>query len=33
MEIMMDKKDYSTNVTLALESATEASMRGEVLGT
>ena len=29
----MDKKDYLQDVTLALESATEASMRGEVRGT
>ena len=29
----MDKKDYQQTVTLALESAHEASMRGEVLGT
>jgi hypothetical protein len=29
----MDKKDYRYDVTLALESALEASMRGEVLGT
>ena len=29
----MDKKDFSLNVTLALESAFEASMRGEVSGT
>ena len=28
----MDKKDYSTNVTLVLESEIEASLRGEVLG-
>jgi hypothetical protein len=29
----MDKKDYRYDVTLALESTFEASMRGEVLGT
>ena len=29
----MDKKDYLHNVTSALESAIEASMEGEVLGT
>jgi hypothetical protein len=28
----MDKKDYSTNVTSALESKQEASMGGEVPG-
>ena len=28
----MDRKDYSTNVTSALESKLEASMGGEVLG-
>ena len=30
---MMDKKEFSLNVTLALESAFEASMGGEVPGT
>lgn len=29
----MDKKDYLQDVTLALESVIEASMRGEVRGT
>ena len=29
----MDKKEFSLNVTPALESAFEASMGGEVLGT
>ena len=29
----MDKKEFSLNVTLALESAFEASMGGEALGT
>ena len=29
----MDKKDYQLDVTSALESAHEASMEGEVLGT
>lgn len=29
----MDKKDLKTIVTLVLESAFEASLRGEVLGT
>lgn len=29
----MDNKDFLLNVTLALESAIEASMGGEVLGT
>ena len=29
----MDKKDYQQDVTFALESAIEASMEGEVLGT
>jgi len=29
----MDKKDFYYDVTLALESAIESSLRGEVLGT
>ena len=33
LQTMMDNKEFSLNITLALESAFEASMGGEVLGT
>jgi len=33
LKTMMDNKEFSLNVTLALESAFEASMGGEVPGT
>ena len=33
LKTMMDNKEFSLNVTLALESAFEASMGGEVSGT